>query len=84
MHLARTNATFVSPIVGSRRWLRGVTFSENQPLLNLSQAAPADPLPTGLRQAMAKAVLNQTSAHLYGPGGQPGFTGGVAAQISRH
>ncbi|WP_283967818.1 aminotransferase [Tritonibacter sp. AK171] len=85
MHLARTNATFVSPIVESRRWLQGVTFSENQPLLNLSQAAPADPPPSGLRQAMAEAVLNQTSAHLYGPVlGNPDLRAALAAQISRH
>jgi len=85
MPLARTAATFVSPIVESRRWLSGVEFSDDQPLLNLSQAAPADPPPEGLRRAMAKAVLHQDSAHLYGPVlGNPDLRAALAAQISRH
>ncbi|TNJ46885.1 aminotransferase [Phaeobacter sp. B1627] len=85
MPLARTEATFVSPIVESRRWLQGLTFSDDAPLLNLSQAAPADPPPDGLRQAMAEAVLHQTSAHLYGPVlGNDDLRAALAAQMSRH
>ena len=33
----------------------------------LSQAAPMNPPPEGLRQAMADAILNQPAAHVYGP-----------------
>ncbi|WP_416368325.1 aminotransferase [Tritonibacter mobilis] len=85
MHLSRTNATFVSPIVQSRRWLEDVTFSDDLPLLNLSQAAPADPPPEGLRQAMADALLSETSAHLYGPVlGNADLRTALAAQITRH
>lgn len=84
MKTARTQATFVSPIVESRRWLAGVTFADDQPLLNLSQAAPADAPPEGLRQAMAEAVLNQTSAHLYGPVlGNEDLRAALADQMSR-
>ncbi|OIQ29477.1 MAG: hypothetical protein BM562_11030 [Alphaproteobacteria bacterium MedPE-SWcel] len=85
MPLARTEATFVSPIVESRRWLQGLTFSDDTPLLNLSQAAPADPPPAGLRQAMAEAILHQTSAHLYGPVlGNDDLRAALADQMSRH
>ncbi|KUP90912.1 aminotransferase [Tritonibacter horizontis] len=85
MPLARTAATFVSPIVESRRWLKGVQFRDDQPLLNLSQAAPADPPPEGLRRAMAEAVLHQTSAHLYGPVlGNDDLRAALAQQMSRH
>ncbi len=64
MTTPRTQATFVSPIVESRRWLDGVDFPKNRPLLNVSQAAPAEAPPEGLRQAMAEAVLQDTAAHL--------------------
>ncbi len=66
MSQSRTEATFLSPIVESRRWVEGVSFAEDLPLLNVSQAAPADPPPLGLRQALAEAALNQDDAHLYG------------------
>ncbi|NIZ12663.1 aminotransferase [Phaeobacter sp. HF9A] len=85
MTRTRTEATFVSPIVESRRWLQGLAFPEDQPLLNLSQAAPADPPPDGLRQAMAEAVLTQTSAHLYGPVlGNDDLRAALAGQMQRH
>ncbi|MEO0992044.1 MAG: hypothetical protein AAFX00_14005, partial [Pseudomonadota bacterium] len=61
------HATFAPPVPESRRWLDGVTFGPDRPLLNVSQAAPVEPPPEGLRQAMAEAVLNDLSAHLYGP-----------------
>src|SRR5690606_6093112 len=37
------------------------------PLINLSQAAPAGPPPESLRRHLAEAMLNDPSAHLYGP-----------------
>ncbi|WP_417471890.1 aminotransferase [Leisingera sp.] len=85
MTTPRTQATFVSPIVESRRWLDGVDFPKNRPLLNVSQAAPAEAPPEGLRQAMAEAVLQDTAAHLYGPVlGNPDLRQALAAQISSH
>ena len=66
MSMSRTRSTFVSPIVEAYGWLDGVTFPPDRPLLNVSQAAPIDPPPEGLRRAMAEAALNDNSAHLYG------------------
>lgn len=81
----RTQATFVSPIVESRRWLAGTDFPPDRPLLNVSQAAPAEAPPEGLRQAMAQAVLQDTAAHLYGPVlGNSDLRQALAAQISGH
>jgi aspartate/methionine/tyrosine aminotransferase len=51
----------------ARRWLDGVTHPADRPLLNVSQAAPVDPPPAPLREAMAQVVLNNPDAHLYGP-----------------
>ena len=36
-------------------------------LMNLSQAAPNDPPPLDIRQAIAEASINKASTHLYGP-----------------
>ncbi len=55
------------PVMEARRWIEGVSFPPERPLLNLSQAAPVDPPPEPLRRAMAEAALNQPDAHLYGP-----------------
>ncbi|TFL19711.1 aminotransferase [Jannaschia formosa] len=60
-------ATFPPPVMEARRWIEGATFPSDRPLLNLSQAAPADPPPEPLRQAMAEIVLGDPAAHLYGP-----------------
>ncbi|UWQ47414.1 aminotransferase [Leisingera aquaemixtae] len=85
MPLPRTQATFVSPIVESRRWVAGAVFPPDRPLLNVSQAAPAEAPPEGLRQALADAALNDVSAHLYGPvlGNEP-LRRALAQQISTH
>lgn len=85
MPRSHTQSTFVSPIVESRRWLEGVSFPTDRPLLNLSQAAPADAPPLGLRQAMADAALNDTNAHLYGPVlGNASLRQALARQMSSH
>jgi aspartate/methionine/tyrosine aminotransferase len=55
------------PVMEARRWLDGVVFPEDRPLINVSQAAPVDSPPLGLRQAIADAALNNPDAHLYGP-----------------
>ena len=66
MPLPRAASTFSPPIMQARRWLDGVTFPANRPLINLSQAAPTDPPPAPLREAMAEMVLTDPSVHLYG------------------
>jgi aspartate/methionine/tyrosine aminotransferase len=60
-------ATFPPPVMEARRWLEGAEFSADRPLINVSQAAPVDPPPQSLRDAMADAILNDDSTHLYGP-----------------
>ncbi len=59
--------TFRPPVMEARRWLQGVSFPPERPLINVSQAAPVDPPPEPLRRAMAEAAMNQPDAHLYGP-----------------
>ena len=84
MTMTRTNATFPPPVMEARRWLEGVTHPADRPLMNVSQAAPVEPPPDGLRQAMADAVLTQDAAHLYGPVlGLPALRAELAARTSR-
>ena len=61
------SATFPPPVMEARRWIDGKVFPPERPLMNLSQAAPVDPPPEALMQAMADAILSDPSAHLYGP-----------------
>ncbi|KEO56333.1 aminotransferase [Thioclava pacifica] len=76
-------ATFSPPVMEARRWLEGVTFSPERPLINVSQAAPVDPPPEALRQAIAEAALSDPQAHLYGPVlGMLGLRSELAAQWS--
>ncbi len=73
-------ATFDSPVVEARRWVAGRRFPQDRPLLNLSQAAPVDPPPRALREAIARAALDRPEAHLYGPVlGMPELRAQVAA-----
>ncbi|MCG6901113.1 MAG: aminotransferase [Rhodobacter sp.] len=60
-------ATDPPAVMEAFRWLREARFDKDRPLINVSQAAPALPPPEPLRQAMAEAILSDTSAHLYGP-----------------
>ena len=84
MTQSRTNATFPPPIPEARRWLDGVTFDPDRPLINVSQAAPVDPPPHELRAAMAHTALNDDSAHLYGPVlGLPALRIGLAKTTRR-
>ena len=55
------------PVMEARRWLAGVDFPADRPLINLSQAAPVEPPPEPLRDALAELILNDASVHLYGP-----------------
>ncbi|MBM1632315.1 aminotransferase [Sulfitobacter mediterraneus] len=85
MTLTRTAATFPPPVMEARRWLAGVNFPADRPLINVSQAAPVDPPPTPLRQAMADVALTNDEAHLYGPVlGLPELRAELAAQTAAH
>lgn len=76
-------ATFSPPVMEARRWLAGVTFPPDRPLINVSQAAPVDPPPEGLRRAIAEAALTRPEAHLYGPVlGNSDLRAAVAQQFS--
>ncbi|GAA6162417.1 aminotransferase [Pelagimonas sp. KU-00592-HH] len=82
MTLPRTATTFAPPVMEARRWLDGVSFSEDFPLINVSQAAPVDPPPEGLRRHIAETALNVADAHLYGPVlGLPELRAEVACQF---
>jgi aspartate/methionine/tyrosine aminotransferase len=58
--------TFAPPVMEARRWLQGVEFPPERPLINVSQAAPVDLPPMALREAIAQAALHDPAAHLYG------------------
>ncbi|WP_293441093.1 aminotransferase [Planktotalea sp.] len=62
-----TEYTFAPPVMEARRWLEGVTFPADRPLINVSQAAPVDLPPLQMRTAMADIIVNEPQAHLYGP-----------------
>lgn len=79
--LARTRP---SPVVEAKRWIAGKTFSPEAPLINVSQAAPLDPPPIEMRQAIANLALNLPGAHVYGPVlGLPELRVEVARQFSQ-
>lgn len=61
-----TQTTFAPPIPAARKWLDGVAFPADRPLIDLSQAVPADPPPIPLRAVMGQA-LDNAETHLYGP-----------------
>jgi aspartate/methionine/tyrosine aminotransferase len=66
----------------ARRWLDGVDFT-SRPLINVSQAAPVDPPPLAMRQAMAQMIVDNDETHLYGPVlGLPDLRSEVASQWS--
>lgn len=76
-------ATTAPPVMEARRWLDGATFPADRPLINVSQAAPVDAPPEGLRKALADAALNTAEAHLYGPVlGMPALRAEIATQWS--
>jgi aspartate/methionine/tyrosine aminotransferase len=76
-------ATDAPPVMEARRWAQEATFPPDRPLINVSQAAPVDPPPLALRQAIADAALNDPAAHLYGPVlGLPALRSEIATQWS--
>lgn len=60
-------STDAPAIVEAYRWLDETELPPDLPFINVSQAAPAVAPPLALREYMADAVMNDTSAHLYGP-----------------
>ena len=85
MTLPRTATTFAPPVMEARRWLAGVEHPADRPLMNVSQAAPVDPPPKPLREAMAEAALVRDDAHLYGPVlGLPELRAELAAETQSH
>jgi len=67
MTVTRTASTFAPPVMEARRWLDGVQFPADRPLINVSQAAPVELPPMAMREAIAEAALHKAQAHLYGP-----------------
>jgi aspartate/methionine/tyrosine aminotransferase len=68
----------------ARRWLEGVAFPAERPLINVSQAAPVQPPPKALREAIAEAALMRDDAHLYGPVlGMPALRAELADRTGR-
>jgi len=60
-------ATFPPPVMEARRWLDGVEFPPDRPMINVSQAAPTAPPTAEMRAAMADMIVNLPETHLYGP-----------------
>ncbi len=58
--------TSYPPVMEARRWLSEPRLNAGLPLLNLSQAAPINPPPQELIEAM-KGSLDSNSSHTYGP-----------------
>ncbi|MFU8880855.1 MAG: aminotransferase [Rhodobacterales bacterium] len=84
MTVTRTSQTFAPPVMEARRWLDGVDFSQDRPLINVSQAAPVELPPLAMREALADAVLTTAQAHLYGPVlGSAELRAEVAARTAR-
>lgn len=83
MTAPRTATTFPPPVMEARRWLDGVIFPPERPLINVSQAAPVEAPHPEMRRAMADAALNDDSVHLYGPVlGLPALRTELAARTS--
>lgn len=82
--MSRTQTTFAPPVMEARRWLAGVEFPADRPLINVSQAAPVEPPPAPLVAAMAEALADPAT-HLYGPVlGLPELRAELAAHWAAH
>jgi len=78
-----TDATFAPPVMEARRWLAEGTPPADRAFLNVSQAAPVAPPPGPLRAEMARLVMEEPAAHLYGPVlGLPALREAIAARWS--
>ena len=63
----RVASAFPAPIKAAHGWMQEIEFTKDNPLIDVSQAAPADAPPLALRDAMAQFVVEEKEAHLYGP-----------------
>jgi aspartate/methionine/tyrosine aminotransferase len=82
--LGRTAFSAHSPIMEAQSWMQGMSFSDDLPLLNVSQAAPMLAPPQDLRAHLADLLENSTDVHLYGPVlGQPELRDAVAQKWVR-
>ncbi|MCV6824184.1 MULTISPECIES: aminotransferase [Halocynthiibacter] len=78
-------ATAPPPVMEARRWIEGVEFPSERPLLNVSQAAPVEVPPQEMRAAMADAILSRPDSHLYGAVlGRPDLRAELAGQWAAH
>ncbi|MCR9127774.1 MAG: aminotransferase [Rhodobacteraceae bacterium] len=85
MTMPRTATTFAPPVMEARRWLEGLRFSAENPLINVSQAAPVEAPPAAMRAEMARVAIEEDQAHLYGPVlGLPALREELAARTSQH
>ena len=73
--MGRTSNIIAPPIKAARKWLDGMEFPADRPLIDVSQAAPTAPPPIEMRQAMADHVLSEGGrAFIRSHFGQYGFT----------
>ena len=76
--------TAAPPVGEARKWLETVELQTEQPVLNLSQAAPIEPPPAELRDAISRFALADPAAHAYGPVlGSPALRSEIAEQWSK-
>ena len=61
-----TARTAPAPIKAAKAWLAGHDPARGIPVLDVSQAAPSDPPPQNMRDAIADFVRHDPEAHLYG------------------
>ena len=61
-----TARTAAAPIKAAKAWVAGHDQTRGLPLLDVSQAAPSDPPPQSMRDAIANFVRHDPEAHLYG------------------
>lgn len=61
--LARTAPSPIMEVLG---WVATTPLPQDRPLIDLSQAAPAEPPPLAMREAMADLVVRADNVHLYG------------------
>ena len=72
------------PVMEVRRWVEDLNVSPDRQLLNVSQAAPVEPPPDSLRDALAEAIREDASCHTYGPVlGDPDLREEMAERWSR-
>ncbi len=70
--------------MAAKSWLNDIPLPDGLPLIDLSQAAPADPPPAALRDHIAKIARDHDNAHLYGPVlGMPALREKIATEWSK-